>query len=83
MNKCEKLTPEILASMPVIALTGNKEITVDGFKGIEEYSELSVSFKAGSLLMTVIGCDLSIRYMSLHTIVIAGEIKSVEFGGKC
>ena len=87
MNKNEKdsakrisdVIPSAIIDSPIIGMTGNKEITVDGFKGIVDYTETSVSFKAGSVIMTVGGGGLSIRYLSVHTIVISGEITAVEF----
>ena len=63
----------------MIAIVGRREITVDGFGGIEEYSEREISFKAGGKRVTVCGSELEIRYMSIKTIVVAGVIDSVSF----
>lgn len=71
--------PSQITGDPVIGLTGDREITVDGFRFINDYSENSVAFCAGKLTINVIGCGLMIRYISPHTIVIAGGINSVEF----
>ena len=77
-NLGELLPPEITGA-PVISISGRREITVDGFRGIEEYTEDSVTFKAGKTVISVGGNDLIIRFMSLHTIVIAGYIIKIEF----
>ena len=73
------MIPAELSDIPIINMNGSRDITVDGFKGIEEYSDDSVSFRVSGGLMTVVGGELTIKYMSLHTIVIAGKIKRVEF----
>lgn len=71
--------PAEITDAPIIGMTGRREVTVDGFKGIEEYSEAEVTFRAGSELIAVCGTELVIKYMSLHTIVVGGRIGSVEF----
>ena len=75
---CDVLPAEITGA-PVIGMSGNHEITVDGFKGIEEYSESELSFRAGDMTISVCGEALVIRYLSLHTIVVCGSISRVEF----
>ncbi len=64
---------------PFINIIGNREITVDGFRGIEDFSESEVTFCAGNMLICIGGSDLIIRYMSVHTIVVAGKITSIKF----
>ena len=71
--------PSELTDTPIIGMTGSREITVDGFRGIEEYTEREVTFRAGSGIITVCGTELVIKFMSLHTIVIGGRICSVNF----
>ncbi len=71
--------PAELTDTPIIGMTGNREITVDGFRCVEEYTETEITFRAGCFLMTVRGISLAIRFLSLHTIVVSGEISAVEF----
>lgn len=76
-RKMSDVIPAELTDTPIMSLTGDREITVDGFRGIEEYTDDCVTFRAGKLNVCVSGSGLEIRYMSLHTIVIGGSIRSV------
>lgn len=76
-RKVSDIIPAELTDTPIMSLTGDREITVDGFSGIEEYTDDSVTFRAGKLNICVSGSDLEIRYMSMHTIVIGGNIRGV------
>ncbi len=78
-RRISDVIPAELTDTPIIGMTGRKEITVDGFRGIEEYSGLGISFRAGNLVISVHGQELVIKYMSLHTIVVGGEISGVDF----
>ncbi len=71
--------PSNILDTPIIAMTGSRELTVDGFRGIEDYTENELCFRAGALVVTVTGFDLTIRYLSVHTIVVVGDIRSIEF----
>ncbi|MBQ1389425.1 MAG: YabP/YqfC family sporulation protein [Clostridia bacterium] len=74
-----KCIPAEIAGEAVIQIIGNREITVDGFKGIEEYTDNEVVFHAGSFMLTVCGENLVIKFLSIHTIVIGGNIQEVRF----
>ena len=78
-NEFTDVIPSQITDTPIINMTGSREMTVDGFRGIEDYADNELSFRAGALLVTVTGFDLSIRYVSLHTIVLCGDIRSVVF----
>ncbi len=71
--------PAEISGEAVVQLLGNSEITVDGFKGIEDYTENEVVFRAGSFVLAVSGDALVIKFLSIHTIVIGGHIRSVEY----
>ncbi len=79
-SACSDVIPAELGDTPIIFMTGSREMTVDGFHGIIDYTENELTFGAGAGTITVTGFDLAIRYMSLHTIVVGGDIKNVEFG---
>ena len=52
-RKLSDVIPAELTDTPIIGMTGNSEITVDGFRCVEDYSENEISFRAGCFLMTV------------------------------
>lgn len=77
-RRLSDVIPAEITDTPIIGMTGGREMTVDGFRGVEDYSEDEIRFRAGAYMITVRGGALTIRYLSLHTIVIAGEITAVE-----
>ncbi len=78
-GKITDVLPAEITDTPIIGMQGNREITVDGFKGIEEYTDTEVCFRTAAMMITVYGSNLLIRYLSIHTIVISGNIKNVSF----
>ncbi len=72
--------PEILTSnLPHIEAEGNREISVDGCRGILEYTQDKVRLNAGKLIITFVGDDMEIKAYSEIQTVIGGNILSVEF----
>ncbi len=72
------LTP-VLGGSPVTEILSNREVTIDGCKGVSEYTECYISLDTSDGVITVNGRDLRIRYLSTSAVVIAGTVASVEF----
>lgn len=67
-------------SMPYQSvMIGNYLIYVEGFSSLILYSNQTVVFKVKTGVLTVSGESLTIKEMSISTITICGEIKSVEY----
>lgn len=77
----EKLEiPEMLdSSLPHIEANGNREIIVDGCKGIVEYSQSRIKLNTGVLLVGFTGDDIEIKNYSDFQTVITGNIFSIDF----
>lgn len=60
-------------------MIGNYLIYVEGFSSLILYSNQSVVFKVKNGVLTISGESLIIKEMSISTITISGEIKSVEY----
>ncbi len=70
--------PEILhANVPHLELQGNRELSVDGCKGLLEYTEERIRLHAGSLLLTVHGASLCIQMYSESQTVLTGDIQEI------
>lgn len=75
--------PEILtADLPHIEAEGNREISVDGCRGILEYTQDKIKLNTGKLVITFIGDGIEIKTYSDIQTVISGNILSVEFEGQ-
>ena len=77
MNKLSKRVLSLLLALLMVLGTCDQALAAGLDNG--RYTEDSVTFKAGKTVISVGGNDLIIRFMSLHTIVIAGYIIKIEF----
>ena len=62
-----------------IELCGNREASVEGCKGVLEYSDCSVSLNTGKLTVKFCGSDLTITAMQDGNAVIKGIITCIDF----
>lgn len=67
-------------SVPHIETEGNREVVVDGCRGILAYEENLIRLNAGSLILSFRGSELSIQNYSDRQSVITGNIAAIEFG---
>lgn len=72
--------PKILKpSVPHIETEGNREVMIDGCRGISEYDDGKISLNAGNLTITFKGTDLTLCSYSESQSMITGNIVSIEF----
>lgn len=62
-----------------IEITGNREVIVDGCKGILQYDEDVIKLNAGHLVIRFTGNDLTICSMQAEQALIKGQILSIDF----
>lgn len=82
LNKLANLPPGILYNAPHFEINDNKEVIVEGCKGVLEYSENTVSLDTGKYISEFLGTKLKIQYIRPDALVIKGIIYSVEFNFK-
>ena len=82
VNELKDILPAEFTNMPTIQLIGSRELTLDGCKGIAEYSDYAVKLKTTCGLISVSGHCLNIKYLSVSSVVIEGKIVCVEFCGR-
>ena len=72
--------PEILSpGVPHIEMQGNREIIIDGCRGILEYAADRIKLNAGSLVISFQGSGLVIKTYSENQTVLAGEVVGIAF----
>ncbi len=64
---------------PRIEISGNTSATIDGCKGILEYSKTQIRVSLGNLSLQIKGRGLDLRSVSVSSLVIEGFITSVEY----
>ena len=62
-----------------IEISGNREVIVDGCKGVLQYDEDVIKLNAGRLVIKFSGSDLRIHSMQSEQALISGQIISIEF----
>lgn len=60
-------------------LNGNREVVVDGCKGILEYDENIVRLSTGKMITKFLGRHLNIKCLTPDSLVIEGVITNIEF----
>ena len=82
VGEIRNILPAEFTNMPTIQLIGSRELTLDGCKGIAEYSDYTIKIKTTCGVVSVSGYCLNIKYLSMSSVVIEGKIQCVEFCGR-
>ena len=72
------LPGDVLAGLPHIELTGNRELRMENHKGILAYGGEEIRISGGKLESTVRGRGLELRAMNAGQLFITGTIQGVE-----
>ena len=68
-----------VSSLPRMEFCGNREVTIDGSKGVVEYDENLIRVNLGKMTVCFFGRNLTIRCFDLESLIIEGYITSIEF----
>ena len=64
---------------PCIELSGNRELLIEGSKGVLEYATDTIRVNTAGMLLTVCGRELNLRCISDSALIIDGFITSLSF----
>lgn len=70
---------EVILDLPVITLTGNKEIAVENFNGLVEYTRQKIRLNTKSGILVIDGIELEAKNMTAERICIKGSILHITF----
>ena len=73
------ISKEILLGSAKIVTIGNREMTVENYKGIIEYTNSCIRLTADPTDITISGNGLEIKTMTRDFLYITGKICSVSF----
>ena len=76
-----EVSKEITLDVAKITMIGSREISIENYSGILEYSENSVLIKAKPSPIKVCGSFLEIAVMTKELLYITGSIKKISFSG--
>ena len=70
---------EILENMPLIKMSGNKEIIIENFIGLLEYTDQKIRLNTKCGILNIDGFNLLAKRMTSEQIIIKGNIQQVCF----
>ncbi|MEE1056563.1 MAG: YabP/YqfC family sporulation protein [Acutalibacteraceae bacterium] len=79
LKKLPIFCKEILGSAPYLQFNSNREVTLDGCKGILEYQNETIRISTGKMVIAFKGRGLNIKCLTATSVVIKGYITTVEF----
>ena len=68
-----------LNSCPHFEMNGNREIIIEGSKGILQYDESVIKINMGNMITSFYGRNLTIKCFTTESLIIEGFIVSIEF----
>ncbi len=74
-----ELPPGVLSGSARLELTGNRQVVVEGCRGIQEYEEGLIRLSTSSGIIRFMGRGLIMNRLTDDCAVITGYILSVEF----
>lgn len=74
-----ELPKDAMLDLPQIILSGNREVSIDNYKGIILYSDTVMKINAKDFVITITGVSLDISNIGNDDISVSGIINKIEF----
>ena len=79
MKRLPSLYKEAMNHAPFLQFNSNKEVTLDGCRGILEYQKEIIRVNTGAMIIAFKGRGLNIKCLTASSLEIGGYITAVEF----
>ncbi len=79
IGRALEMPPGTLSRTCNMQIAGNREVLVDGCRGLVEYGDEKIRINVGNGIVQFVGRGLEIKSLSSTSVVIVGYIMSVEF----
>lgn len=66
-------------TQPLIEMTGNRQITIEGSTGILLYERENIKINTTSVIISFFGRGLSVRCITASSVEISGFVNKIEF----
>ena len=73
-----ELPGDLVAGLPRIELTGDRELRMENHRGILAYGSQEIQISGGRLVVKVRGEDLELRAMNAGELLITGTLRGVD-----
>lgn len=77
------LPADVVAGLPRLELVGDRELYLEGHRGLLAYSETQIDANTGSGVLRVRGTELTLLAMTAEELRIGGQIGAVEWVTGC
>jgi len=74
-----ELPKDLAYGASIVTITGRREVLIENYKGILEYTEEYIKIQTKNAKLTVYGKQLSIEYYTNEDMKVVGFIKSIEY----
>lgn len=74
-----ELPKEVVLDIPRVTIVGNRNMAIENYKGVFEYSTARIRVNTGSGIIKIEGVGLEIREVTSEEVVIEGNVQKVEF----
>ena len=74
-----ELPKDLMYRASIVTITGRREVLIENYKGILEYTEEYIKIQTKNAKLTVYGKRLNIEYYTNKDMKVVGFIKSIEF----
>ena len=73
-----ELPGDLVAGLPRVELTGDRELRMENHRGILAYGSQEIQISGGRLVVKVRGEDLELRAMNAGELLITGTLRGVD-----
>lgn len=73
---------EILLDVPKLTFIGNREVTIENYKGIVEYTDTVLLLETNPNQLKVEGINLEVKTITQEMLYVTGHIQKLEFKGE-
>lgn len=73
-----ELPADVVAGLPRVELTGDRELRMENHRGILAYGAEEIRISGGRLVIKVRGAGLELRAMNAGELLITGAIRGVD-----
>ena len=74
-----KLPKDMLLGASIVTMTGNRDLWVENYRGIIEYTDQSIILQTKTGRICIQGCELRIDYYTNEDMKIIGSIQEIRF----
>ena len=78
-NQAKRIVTDLFADEPKIEMLGNREMIIDGCKGVVEYDEAIIKLSLGEYVLSLSGDNLLFNSFDNSVAIISGQICEISF----